>query len=120
MHCRQPVVIGLRNVEQRQPAGAHLRHRGEDVVGRDRDVVHAATAIVGKKAGRRGALARGRVERQTDRAVAAFQHAALDQPIRIDQLVRRLGFEAEHRLVEQQRAVELAARHHLRDVIDLG
>src|SRR5436190_14106531 len=61
----------------------------------------------------RGTRARRGVERQPHGAVAALQHAALDQAVRIDQLVHRLGLEAEHRLVEQHGAVELAARHYL-------
>ena len=78
----------------------------------------AGAAVVGDETrGRRVGRLRG-VERQADRALAALDHAALDQPVGVDQLEGGLGVEAEHRAIEQERAVELAARHDLGDMVD--
>ena len=82
--------------------------------------MHAAAAIARQETRGHRARAGARIQRQPHSAVAAFDHPALNQAIRVDQFVHRLGFEAEHGLVEQQSAVELAARHDLRDVVDLG
>src|SRR5690606_12711553 len=114
------VIIVRRDFERGETRFFQRTRGGENIAGRDGDVLNArAKAFADKTAGERAAIFRA-VQRQAERAVFAFDHLTAHDTCRIDDVDHRRFAGAENGSVKQEPGQHLTLLHRLTDVVDRG